>query len=51
MSERRFRRTAGGVCSLKLHLVWSPLYFAGSVGYVSGSMACCSVGHQWDAVA
>jgi REP-associated tyrosine transposase len=26
MSERRFRRTAGGVCSLGLHLVWCPKY-------------------------
>jgi putative transposase len=24
MSERRFRRTPGGVCSLGLHLVWCP---------------------------
>jgi putative transposase len=26
MSERRFRRTSGGVCSLGLHLVWCPKY-------------------------
>lgn len=26
MSERRFRRTPGGVCSLGLHLVWWPKY-------------------------
>jgi putative transposase len=26
MSERRFRRTPGGVCSLGLHLVWCPKY-------------------------
>lgn len=26
MSEGRFRRTPGGVCSLGLHLVWCPKY-------------------------
>lgn len=26
MSERRFRRPPGGVCSLGLHLVWCPKY-------------------------
>jgi putative transposase len=26
MSEHRFRRTPGGVCSLGLHLVWCPKY-------------------------
>ena len=26
MSERRFRRIPGGVCSLGLHLVWCPKY-------------------------
>ncbi|BBX88630.1 IS200/IS605 family transposase [Mycolicibacterium boenickei] len=26
MSERRFRRTRGGVCSLGLHPVWCPKY-------------------------
>jgi putative transposase len=26
MSERRFRRTPGGVCLLGLHLVWCPKY-------------------------
>jgi putative transposase len=26
MSERRFRHTPGGVCSLGLHLVWCPKY-------------------------
>ncbi|MEZ0364799.1 IS200/IS605 family transposase [Mycobacterium sp. pUA109] len=26
MSERRFRRTPAGVCSLGLHLVWCPKY-------------------------
>ncbi|TDH47935.1 IS200/IS605 family transposase [Mycobacterium eburneum] len=26
MSERRFRRTPGGVCSLGLHPVWCPKY-------------------------
>jgi putative transposase len=26
MSERRLRRTPGGVCSLGLHLVWCPKY-------------------------
>ena len=26
MSERRFRRTPGGVCSLGFHLLWCPKY-------------------------
>ncbi|HEX3545600.1 MAG TPA: transposase, partial [Mycobacterium sp.] len=26
MSERRVRRTPGGVCSLGLHVVWCPKY-------------------------
>ena len=26
MSGQRFRRTSGGVCSLRLHLVWCPKY-------------------------
>ena len=32
MSERRFRRTPGGVCSLGLHLVWCPKYRRRIVG-------------------
>jgi putative transposase len=100
MSEHRFGRTPGGVCSLGLHLVWcpkyrrrilggrvgptdaparvvwafkggtagvlrrefvclrrlvkvlwSPSYFAASVGYVSGSMVRRFIEQRWDAVA
>ena len=76
MSQRRFRRTPDGVCSLGLHLVrafkgrtarvlrqefpylrqfakvlWSPSYFAASVGYVSESTVRRYIEHQWDAVA
>ena len=32
MSERRFRRTPGGVCSLGLQLVWCPKYRRRVVG-------------------
>jgi len=30
--------------------LWSPSYFAASVGYVSESMVCRYIEHQWDAV-
>jgi REP-associated tyrosine transposase len=32
-------------------VLWSPLYFAASVGYVSESAVHRCVGHQWDGVA
>jgi putative transposase len=32
MSERRFRRTAGGVCSPGLHVVWCPTYWRRILG-------------------
>lgn len=66
MSGQRFRRTPGGVCSLGLHLadapaefphlrnfgkvLWSPAYFAASVGYVSDTTVRRYIEHQWDAV-
>jgi REP element-mobilizing transposase RayT len=38
MSERRFRRTPGGVSSLGLHVVWCPKYRRGILaGRVVGS--------------
>jgi REP element-mobilizing transposase RayT len=48
MSERRFRRTPGGVCSLGLQ---SPSYFAASVGYVWELTVRRYIEHHWDAVA
>jgi hypothetical protein len=64
MSEHRFCRTPGGVCSLALHVVWcpnylsrlakvlwSPPYFAAVVGYVSESTVRRYTGHRWEAVA
>lgn len=44
MSERRFRRTPGGVCSLGLHLVWCPRYRRRVLG---GRVA----EHGWEVVA
>lgn len=32
-------------------VLWSPSYFAASVGYVSESRVRCCIEHQWDAVA
>ncbi|MGH3626933.1 MAG: IS200/IS605 family transposase [Mycobacterium sp.] len=32
MSQRRFRHTPGGVCSLGLHLVWCPKYLRRILG-------------------
>src|ERR1700736_2984222 len=45
MSEGRFRRTAGGVCSLGLHVVWCPKYRRRIVG---GRVArgCGELGEQ-----
>jgi putative transposase len=51
MSERRFRR-----CQEFPHLrkhakvLWSPSYFAASVGYVSESTKRHYIEHRWDAV-
>ncbi|MGB8206915.1 MAG: hypothetical protein WCF69_04785 [Mycobacterium sp.] len=43
MSERRFRRTPGGVSELGLQVVWRPKYRELTVRrYIE---------HQWDAVA
>jgi putative transposase len=44
MSEHWFRRTPGGV-------LWSPPYFAASVGYALETAVRRFVEHQWDAVA
>lgn len=56
MSERRFRRTPGGVCSLGLHLVWCPKYrrrvlggrVAARCGELLGQIADK---HSWEIVA
>jgi putative transposase len=56
MSERRFGRTAGGVCSLGLHVVWCPRYrrrvlggrVASRCGQLLGQVA---VEHGWEVVA
>jgi len=32
-------------------VLWSPSYFAASVGYVSEATACRYIAHRWDAVA
>jgi hypothetical protein len=48
MSEGRFRRTAGAVSLLWLHLVWCPKYRRRILG---GRVAAgCGVEHRWDAV-
>jgi putative transposase len=56
MSERRFRRTPGGVWSLGLHLVWCPKYRRWVLG--GRVVARCSelvlqiaAEHDWDVVA
>jgi hypothetical protein len=58
MSERRFRCTPGGVVRARFpylrrraKVLWSPSYFAASVGYVSESTARRYIEHPWDAVA
>jgi len=56
MSERRFRRTSGGVCSLGLHLVWCPKYrrrvLDGRVAARCGQrLERIADGHGWEIVA
>jgi putative transposase len=56
MSERRFRRTAGGVCSLGLHVVWCPKYrrpiLGGRVARRCGELLGQIAGEQgWQVVA
>ncbi|MBO0878869.1 MAG: hypothetical protein J2P17_00445 [Mycobacterium sp.] len=65
MSQRRFRRTLGGVCSLGLHLVWVlevqalGRRVAAGCGEVLEQIAVDGawekvrryIEHQWDAVA
>jgi putative transposase len=56
MSERRFRRTPGGVCSLGLHLVWCPKYrrriLGGRVAVRCGELLEQIAGeHGWEIVA
>ena len=54
MSQRRFRRTPGGVCSLGPHLVWCPKYRRRVPG---GRVRCgqlleqIAAEHGWDIVA
>jgi putative transposase len=56
MSERSFRRTPGGVCSLGLHLVWCPKYrrriLGGCVAARCGELLEQIAGeHGWEIVA
>ncbi|MGH3635948.1 IS200/IS605 family transposase [Mycobacterium sp.] len=56
MSERRFRRNPGGVCSLGLHLVWCRKYrrriLGGRVAARCGELLeQITVGHGWEIVA
>ena len=56
MSEHRFRRTPGGVCSLGLHLVWCPKYrrrvLGGRVAARCGELLVQIAGeHGWEIVA
>jgi putative transposase len=55
MSERRFRRTPGGACSLGLHLVWCPKYrriLGGRVAHRCGQLLeQLADGHGWQIVA
>lgn len=56
MSERRFRRTPGGVCALGLHLVWCPKYrrrvLAGRVAARCGELLeQIADEHGWEIVA
>ena len=56
MSERRLRRTPGGVCSLGLHVVWRPKYrrrvVGGRVAVGCGEwVEQIAAGHGWEIVA
>ena len=56
MSERRLRRTPGGVCSLGLHLVWCPRYrravLGGRVAARCGALLeQVAAEHGWEIVA
>jgi putative transposase len=56
VSEGRFRRTPGGVCSLGLHLVWCPKYrrriLGGRVAARCGELLAQIAGeHGWQIVA
>jgi putative transposase len=56
MSERRFRRTPGGVCSLGLHVVWCPKYrrriLGGRVAARCGELLeQIAAEHGWEVVA
>jgi putative transposase len=56
MSERRFRRTPGGVCSTGLHLVWCPKYrrriLGGRVAARCGQLLeLVAAEHGWEIVA
>jgi putative transposase len=56
MSQRRFRRTLGGVCSLGLHLVWRPKYWrripGGRVAARCGELLePIAAEHGWEIVA
>jgi REP-associated tyrosine transposase len=46
MSERRFRRTPGGVSSLGLHVVWCPKYRR-----ILGGQIAARCEHDWEVVA
>src|ERR1700738_2569109 len=56
MSERRFRRTSGGVSSLGLHVVWCPRYRRRVLGgrvarRLSGLLEQIAAEHGWQIVA
>ena len=56
MSERRLRRTPGGVCSLELHVVWCPKYrrrvLGGHVAVRCGELVeLIAAEHGWEIVA
>ena len=46
----RVLRRSSRTCATTRRCVWSPAYFAASVGYVSGSTVRRYIEHQWDAV-
>ena len=56
MSQRRFRRTPGGVCSLGLHLMWWPKYRRRVLGArvaarCSDLLEQIAAGHDWEMAA